>query len=136
MFVRLTRRKRAKAGWLIALTYLLCVLAPAAAPAFGVSAPWLSDEIKLAAASEMHHGSNHEHGGLAVTHDADNSGANHKHDGKTSPGPCCAMLCLSAIPADLPEVAKPSQPISACVSEAYQRLPSESPHLLYRPPIA
>ena len=60
----------------------------------------------------------------------------HQHDGKGSPGPCCAMLCVSAIAADLPAVAKPLQPISLCVAENFQRLPGNAPPLLYRPPIA
>jgi len=51
-------------------------------------------------------------------------------------GPCCAVLCVSAIAANLPAVAKPSQPRSICVSESLQRLPGEAPPLLYRPPIA
>jgi hypothetical protein len=62
--------------------------------------------------------------------------ATHQHDGKTSPGPCCAMLCLSAIAADPPAIAKPSQPISLCVARNFQRLPGKAPPLLYRPPIA
>jgi hypothetical protein len=62
--------------------------------------------------------------------------AKHQHDGKGSIGPCCAMLCVSAIAADPPAVARPVQPISLCVSEDFQRLPGEAPPLLYRPPIA
>jgi hypothetical protein len=66
------------------------------------------------------------------THDR----ARHQHGGKGSIGPCCAMLCVSAITADPPAVAKPSPPISLCLSEDFQRLPGEAPPLLYRPPIA
>jgi hypothetical protein len=62
--------------------------------------------------------------------------AKHQHDGKGSIAPCCAMLCVSAIAADPPAVARPVQPISLCVSEDFQRLPGEAPPLLYRPPIA
>jgi hypothetical protein len=140
MFVRLTRRMRAKAGWFVALLYLFCVLAPGAALALGSAAPWLPTEIKPAAVAHtldhsgpMHAaGDAHEHGG----HQADSGHAKHTHDGKTSPGPCCAMLCLSAIAADLPAIAKPSQPMSVCISENYQRLPGKAPPLHYRPPIA
>jgi len=46
------------------------------------------------------------------------------------------MLCLSAIAADLPAIAKPSQPISVCSFADFQRLPNEAPGRLYRPPIA
>jgi hypothetical protein len=62
--------------------------------------------------------------------------AKHQHDGKGSMGPCCAVLCVSAITADLPAVEKPLQPRSVCISENLQRLPGEAPPRLYRPPIA
>jgi ABC-type Zn2+ transport system substrate-binding protein/surface adhesin len=87
------------------------------------------------AASAAHqHGEGHQHHADAggATHDH----AKHQHDGKTSHGPCCAMLCVSAIAADPPAVAMPSPPISLCVSESFQRLRGEAPPLLYRPPIA
>ncbi|WP_247386318.1 MULTISPECIES: hypothetical protein [unclassified Bradyrhizobium] len=134
MSMHLTRRKRANAGWFVALLYLFCVLAPGVAPAFGSTAPWLPNEIKRMAVTHMHEDSRgglHEHAG----HHSDAGHAKHTHDSKTSPGPCCAMLCLSAIAADLPAVAKPVQPISVCVSENFQRLPGKAPPLLYRPPI-
>ena len=62
--------------------------------------------------------------------------AEHQHDDKASPRPCCAMLCISAIAADPPAVVKPVQPISLCGAENIQRLWGEAPPLLYRPPIA
>src|SRR3981081_4794685 len=46
MFVRLTRAKRLKAGWLLALVYMLCVLAPTisfALPGSQAVAPCLID---------------------------------------------------------------------------------------------
>jgi len=147
MFVRLTRPVRAKAGWFVALLYLFCVLAPGVALALGDAASCLMTEIPSAAthvhdgAQPMHaasaahqHGEEHQHHADAggATHDH----AKHQHGGKGSPGPCCAMLCVSAIAADLPAVAKPVQPISLCTSENFQRLPGEAPPLLYRPPIA
>ena len=136
MFVRLTRRMRAKAGWFVALLYLFCVLAPGAALALGDAAPCFPTESTPAVTHvhehSAHAGTAHEHG--------DASGRcrprQHTHDGKTSPGPCCAMLCLSAMPANLPDIAKPPQPISVRISESYQRLPGKAPPLLYRPPIA
>jgi|SRR5215211_580776 len=137
MLTSLTRRKRAKAGWFVALLYLLCVLAPGVALALGNPAPWLPTEIGSAAKHE-HSGPTHGAGALHehTDHQADVDNAKHTHDGKTSPGPCCAMLCLSAIPADLPAIGKPSLPMSLCASESYQRLPGKAPPLLYRPPIA
>ena len=145
MCVRLTRRRRAKAGWFVALLYLFCVLAPGVALALGDAASCLMTELPTTATTHVHDGAHaasaaHQHG-EGHQHHADAGGATHdhakhQHDGKGSPGPCCAMLCVSAITADLPAVAKPVQPVSVSISENFQRLPGKAPPLLYRPPIA
>ena len=148
MFVRLTRRKRVKAGWFAALLYLFCVLAPGVALALGDAASCLVHPTGKAAV-QVHEGAQHagahQHHQMQAdqhaTHHADAGHAmpehaKHQHDGKGAMGPCCAMLCVSAITADLPAVEKPSQPRSVCVSENLQRLPGEAPPRLYRPPIA
>jgi hypothetical protein len=151
MFVRLTRPARAKAGWFTALLYLFCVLAPGVALAAGDAVSCLGHQFGSAAAAHVHEGaqpqpaaSHLHHAMQADQHAMDHADAGHampghakhQHDGKGSMGPCCAMLCVSAITANLPAVAKPSQPRSVCVSETFQRLPGEAPPLLYRPPIA
>jgi len=150
MFVRLTRSRRLTAGWTAALVYLLCVLAPGAALAFGRGpAPCFIDEfvpVALIAKSNdsapmthMHaDGSLHEHGAMHGHHHADASDAPpaHHHDGTASPGPCCAMLCVTALPADLPLMVKPSHPISPSAAETEWSAPGKAPPLLYRPPIA
>ena len=148
MFVRLTRPARARAGWFAALLYLFCVLAPGVALALGDAASCPTMKVQPTTAAHMHDGANpmhaagasHQHGEVHQHHadagDATHEHTKHQRDGKTSPGPCCAMLCLSAIAADLPAIAKPVQPISLCVSENFQRLPGKAPPLLYRPPIA
>jgi hypothetical protein len=147
MFVRLKRPLRAKAVWFVALLYLFCVLAPGVALAAGNAASCLIGGLPVTAA-HLHNGAKpmhevntaHRHGEEHLHH-ADSSGATHdhaghRHDGKGSPGPCCAMLCVSGIATDLPAVAKPAQPISSCVLGNFQPLPGEAPPLLYRPPIA
>jgi hypothetical protein len=150
MFVRLTRPMRAKAGWFAALLYLFCVLAPGASLALGDAASCLMHqsgtgavhghegvEPEHAAAYQHHemqadqHAMHHADAGHAMPEPA-----KHEHDGNGAMSPCCAMLCVSAIAADLPAIAKPSQPMSTCVSENFQRLPGKAPPLLYRPPIA
>jgi hypothetical protein len=141
MFVRLTRPARAKAGWFAALLYLFCVLAPGVALALGDAASCLVHQSGMAAAAHVHAATaSHAHGEMHQHHaDAGNASqepTKHQHDGKGSPGPCCAMLCVSAIAADLPAIAKPSPPVSLCVFGNFQRLPGEAPPLLYRPPIA
>jgi hypothetical protein len=128
--------------------YLLCILAPGAALAFGSGpVPCFTDELLPAAIVSVHDdpgpmthadGSLHDHSGMHGHHQTDAGGApaSHHHDGKTLPGPCCAMLCMTALPADLPTVIKPSQPVSICLSETYQSIEGRAPPLLYRPPIA
>lgn len=151
MFVRLMRPARVKAGWFAALLYLFCVLAPGVALALGDAASCLMHQPGTAAAALIHdvaqaeHAAAHQHHEMPTdqhaVHHADAGHvmpepAGHQHDGKGSAGPCCAMLCVSAIAADPPVIAKPSRPISSCVSETVQRLPGEVPPRLFRPPIA
>lgn len=139
---------RIRVGRLIALAYLFCVLAPAASLAWGSGpAPCLDDAL-LADLVPVHHqvvanhthdsSVAHDHAGTQAHHQtaAQDTPAPHHHDGKGKVGPCCAMMCVSALPADLPSVAKPLQPISACAPEIVASLHSEAPPLLYRPPIA
>jgi hypothetical protein len=147
---------RAKAGWFIALLYLFCVLAPGAALALGDAASCHVQPFGAATGAHVHegiqadHAASHQHhevqadqhemhhadAGHAIPEHVMPEHARHQHDGKTSPGPCCAMLCVSAIAADPPAVANPSPLASRCVSGSFQRLPGEAPPLLYRPPIA
>lgn len=153
MFLWLTRSVRIKAGWLIALAYLFCAVAPAAALAWGTSAPCLTDDAVLADPVPAHHQTSHIHADDAA-HDhakspakspakphghhqaaAQDVPAEHHHDGKGKPGSCCAMMCVTALPADLPSIAKPVLPISICAPEIAVRVHSEAPPLLYRPPI-
>jgi hypothetical protein len=68
--------------------------------------------------------------------EADGDHGRQYHDGKTSPVPCCAMLRLSAIAADLPSPAKLFRPLSRLVAMGFGPLADETPPLLSRPPIA
>ena len=130
------------AGRLAALVYLFCVLAPGAALALGSGpTPCFDDEIPAARAAMtyQHAGTMlDKHGGAHADRKTDASGtpAKHTHHGKDALGPCCALMCVSAIPAELVSFVTPSLPVSICVSEAYRSLYSEAPPQLYRPPIA
>lgn len=146
MLLRLTQSMRIKVGRLIALTYLFCVLAPAASLAWGTGpAPCLDDALladlvpvhQAMPANHMHGGATHDHAGMHAHHQsAKDTPAPHHHDDKGKAGPCCAMMCISALPADLPGFAKPMQPVSACSPEIVVSLHSAAPPRLYRPPIA
>ncbi|WP_247382380.1 MULTISPECIES: hypothetical protein [unclassified Bradyrhizobium] len=145
MLLQLTRSVRMKVGWLVALAYLFCVVAPAAALALGTAAPCLTDDAVLADLVPAHRQTSHIHAGNtahdhAKSHGHDHAAAQdapaqHHHDGKGKPGPCCGTMCMTALPADLPDIAKPVQPISTCAPEIAIRVHSEAPPLLYRPPI-
>ncbi len=113
MLLQLTRSMRIRVGRFIALAYLFCVLAPAAALAWGNGPAPCLDDVLLAdlvpihqamPASHMHDGATHDHAGMHAHHQtaAQDAPAPHHHDSKGKAGPCCAMMCVSALPADLP----------------------------------
>ena len=113
------------------------VFAPGAALAVGDAASCLVHR----SATHVPDGTQPQQADQHAMHHADAGDAisghdKHQHDRKGSPGPCCAMLCASAIAADPPVVAQPVQPISRCISDNLQHLPGKAPPLPYRPPIA
>lgn len=140
MRLHLTRSARIKVGWLIALAYLFCVLAPGAALAVGVVPSCLSDELHLVPATGhmQADGPLRDHGGMETHDHADAATVppHHSHDSANSQGPCCTMTCATALAADLPMMVKPSQPVSICTSEVYRETRGDAPPLLYRPPIS
>jgi len=146
MLLRLTRSMRIRVGRIIALAYLFCVLAPAASLAWGSGPASCLDDTLVAELVPMHrqvvihlHGdSPHEQAGTHTHHQtaAKDAPAEHHHGGKGTVGPCCAMMCVSALPADLPSVATPVQPTSTCAPEIVASLHSTAPPQHYRPPIA
>src|SRR5579864_7534831 len=140
MLLRLTRRFRVQAGWLVALAYLVCVVSPAAALALG-SGPvpcFLDDAVSFVSAHDdqapamhMHaDGRMHDHAAMHAHDHADGGApAGHHHDGRGLPGPCCAMLCIVAIPADLPDIAAPAQPVASRIVEADLSITGRAPPL-------
>lgn len=141
MFRRMTRTGRIAAGQMIALLYLFCVLVPSAALAAGAGPTPCFDELLPAAIHSHDAGASHSHEHAGIAHhqlaDASKSGNGHQHDhGKGVPGPCCAMLCAPGLTADLPLVASPPPPSSACSAESDRNPRGEAPARLHRPPIA
>lgn len=148
MLMRLTRSMRIRVGRIIALAYLFCVLAPAASLAWGSAAPCLGDDAQADLVPAHHHmaashdmAANpgdvpHEHAGTPSQTAAKDAPAPNHQDGKGTVGPCCAMMCVSALPADLPSLATPLRPMSTCAPEIVPSLHSAAPPQHYRPPIA
>jgi hypothetical protein len=139
MLMGLTRAARSRVASAVALLYLFCVLAPAAAFAFGDGARLvncLTDDNHGLRSAHVHHVHQHD-GGNAHVH-AD--GTSHEHskapDGKFSDGQCCGLICLSALPASISEVQTPALPAMVAVSANQEDIAGKTPDRLYRPPIS
>lgn len=152
MLIRLSGAKRSLVGRVVALAYLLCVLAPGSALAFGdgrLSEHCLSD-MGLATATPQQHDADalptsagyHQHPGIMHQHDhgtiaggsPPSEPSQHKH--AMLDLQCCGMQCVAALPAAISDVVTP------CASHAFA-LPENGDHLAdnlparhYRPPIA
>jgi hypothetical protein len=159
MLVRLTRTKRTKAGWFVALVYLLCVLAPTisyALPGEHSVAPCLTHDGHMSGMMRVHsdaparhvHSDGHVHEHAAAHHVVDvvgdhiptKIGSNSKQVPENAPhspdGQCCGLMCVSALPATLIDIATPSVPTAICQFEGYRKVTDNAPHRLYRPPIS
>lgn len=154
MLIRLTKGTRLKAGRLVALAYLLCVMTPSATFAFGDgtrAAPCLTEsehgrgpvhvhELTVPAHADTHvHARNapHVHEAAAAALDAvetsldDGAGDHHK-----SGGDCCGLMCVTALPAAIADFGRPAAPETLCVSATYRSVADSAPPRHYRPPIS
>lgn len=155
MLVRLTRTRRLRAGWLIALAYLFCVLAPTisyALPGAHVPARCLTDENHVPGMihvhSEPHHvheaGHSHDRAAAQGLAAGDDDSMSMTSDSKFAPekaphssgGQCCGLMCVSALPARVVDIVKPSAPTALCEVEGYRNVADNAPRRLYRPPIS
>lgn len=159
MFVGLTRTKRLRAGWLVALAYLFCVLAPTISFALpgGHATPYcLTDEDHVPGVVHVHnegivphvHKDGHVHDHSSVKTHVHAAGDHHAksvalNDGSapakaphSSDGQCCGLMCVTALPATLVDVAKPSMPKAVREAESYRKLTDNAPPQRYRPPIS
>ena len=159
MLTRLSKMGRFKAGWGIALIYLLCAVAPSASFAFGNgirTAHCLTAEglgagpMNMAAMS----GGVHMHDNAAgYTHSETPSQPEPSHDAANADqssvigthgsgkhqadiAPCCELLCLTALPATLASMTEPSSDTFACESAVYRHLADSTAPSRYRPPIS
>jgi hypothetical protein len=156
MLIRLTRTARCRVAGAVAFLYLLCVLAPAAAFAFGDgsrAAHCLTDDNHGLRPTLVHEHNGHKHDGhkhddhnnALHEHDGGNAhvhhdGTSHEHSkapgGKSSDGQCCGLACLSALPAGFSEVETPAIPAMVAVSVDEESITGNPPDRLYRPPIS
>jgi hypothetical protein len=54
----------------------------------------------------------------------------------SSDGQCCGLMCVTALPAMLIDIVKPSAPVALCEVEGYLKVTDNAPPRLYRPPIS
>jgi hypothetical protein len=140
MLIQLSKSMRLRVASVLALLYTLCVLAPAAAFAFGDGsgvAHCLTDDNHGLRPVHVHqHNIDRHDGGKAHVH-AD--GTNHEHskapDGKSTDTKCCGLVCLSALPTSILEVQAPVLPAMIAVCANQENVASKAPERLYRPPI-
>lgn len=150
---------------MVALIYLLCILAPSlsyAMPGEHAGIRCMTIEGMTSGAMQMHaqdaHDQDalahhllkngHEHGHSAIN--APEQAGHHAHaiavalagekrPAPTSPhtdsGQCCAMMCVSALPAPLFDIATPSVPTAIRVVVDSREMADSAPSRLYRPPI-
>src|SRR5882762_383589 len=124
MLTSLTRLKRLRAGWIVSLLYLLCMLAPTisfALPGSHAVAPCLTDASHLPGMVHVHteastqhihkDGHGHDHSGVHshVNSDGDQHSMSIALNGELVPakaphssdGQCCGLMCITALPATL-----------------------------------
>lgn len=154
MLVRLTRAKRSRAGWFIAVAYLLCVMVPAISFALPVS-PCLTDASHPPGLVRVHNdvpaqhvrqdGHMRDHSGAYLhTNFSDDRSISTALNGRSVPekaphssdGQCCGLMCITALPAKLIDIVKPSAPMALCEVEGCRKVTDNAPSRLYRPPIS
>lgn len=155
----LSRTKRLRAGWFVALVYLLCVLAPSmsfALPGGLAVALCLTDENHVPGMVHVHnqgiaqhvHADGHVHD-HSVAHSHLSSGKNDRSISivlnqkqvpekapNSSHGQCCGLTCVTALPATLVDIPKPSAPAAVCATESCREVAAGAPAAHYRPPIS
>lgn len=160
MLSRLTRNKRKKAGWIVSLVYLLCILAPTLSSAstgnrggdFCFTLQGMTSEsvhMHSEASHPVHvnlggHGGGHSPS-KSLSSQSDDAYASsaaaegdlpEKKGPHTTSGQCCALMCIGAMPAPTFEAFTPSAPAVARVVTEYRFVAATAPAEHYRPPIA
>lgn len=153
MLTRLTKAKRLKAGKLLALLYLLCLLASPLGFAFSSRAAFclVEDEHGKGIAhvhEEVDHAVAYVHTSHCVqdhsapVQEAGDDGTGERSANvvdepdrrKSSHGQCCGMLCVNALAAEVVELINPPALTSRWEFAAYRRTADNDPAALYRPP--
>lgn len=127
---------RLRSAGVLAVLYLLCVLAPSAAFAFGDGSRAAHCLTDTNVAAHVHkksdaHSHSHDHG-MAGDHQPSQSG----EDGIAAEQQCCGLFCVSSLPITLIGVNDPELPTAEPISLIAQGVQGNKPGCLYRPPIS
>jgi hypothetical protein len=159
MLTSLTRLKRLRVGRVVALVYLLCVLAPTlsfALPGSHAVTPCLTEAARGPGIVHLHtdapiqhvridgrvhdHANMHSHArsgdldrSISIALDANSVPEKAPHSFE---GQCCGLTCVTAMPATLIDIVKPSAPTALCEVEGGRKVTDNAPPRLYRPPIS
>jgi len=146
---------RSKAGKLLALLYLLCVLAPSLGFEFstgsraasclvedehGKGIAHVHDEVDHAATYVRAGHRAQDHSASFQTASDDGSGersvnvVDEPERQKSSHGQCCGMLCVNALTVEVAELTKPPTLTSRCELAIFRQIADNAPAALYRPP--
>jgi len=151
-----------KAGWIVALVYLLCVMAPTlsyALPGEHSAASCMTAEGVMPGSRHMHDevtqpmhvyldDQTHDHligHSMAMSDEDEQSAMSAAMDGDAAPskkgphttgGKCCAQMCVTAMVASTLNIASPSMPTIVRIVTSYRVLADNAPAVHYRPPIA
>jgi hypothetical protein len=153
LLVRLTRIRRLRAGVMLALLYLLCVMAPTialASPGGGRAPGCLemgaSEISHIHSAGHLranHHDGMREPAGMHVHFASANAvlaamtpGGDRSPAHAPAGGACCELMCLTALPVTLVDIARPLTPPSLCDHAPAAAVADSAPVLHYRPPIS
>ena len=144
MLVRLTRVVRSRCAGIFAALYLICILAPAAAFAFGEGSQTAHCLTEASLSAHVHgksaDASPHSHAGAAPHSHAKGTSADHSHDDgdddAAANSNCCGLFCLSSLPAGLVAISPAAAPASMATFPIAQEMAGSAPDRLYRPPIA
>jgi hypothetical protein len=149
MLTLLTRVTRLKAARMLVALYAFCVVFPVSGFAFSNSAAvphCLTGVVQVQPAMHQHgEGQGHAHHGEVLhghDHDAmaddsglnDHAGMDHSGGKSTTPA-CCGVMCVSALPASLFELAPRTMHHLSVTAFSDAGIPGEAPDRLYRPPI-
>jgi hypothetical protein len=140
MLIQFTKTMRLRLASTLALLYTLCVLAPAAAFAFGdgsLPARCLTDDhVGIHSVHVHEHHSVHLHDGKAHVHDHGTVHEPAKAPEHKADKECCGLLCLTALPAIISVDQNPGLRTTTVIAISQEHGTGRGPDLLYRPPIA